>query len=88
MLRQGVPLVGLSASHVRSGALAALVCDYADVGRQTAALALRVLRGESAARIPVDHPRKVGLVLNLRTARHLGITVPPALVQEAEEVVR
>lgn len=87
-LRHRVPLVGLSAAHVRAGALAALSCDYADVGRQTAALVLRVLRGESAARIPVEHPRTVRLALNLRTAQHLGLTVPADLVAEADEVVR
>ncbi len=87
-LRHRVPVVGLSAAHVRSGALAALSSDYAATGERAAAMALRVLHGENAASIPVDHPRTVRLAVNLRTAQHLGITIPPDLVAEAIEVVR
>ncbi|MBI4518150.1 MAG: ABC transporter substrate-binding protein [Deltaproteobacteria bacterium] len=87
-LRHRVPLFGLSTAHVRAGALAALTCDYADIGAQTGESALRVLRGEDAASIPATVPRKVALALNLRSARHLGITLPAAVEAEASEVVR
>jgi putative ABC transport system substrate-binding protein len=87
-LRRRVPLVGLSTAHVKSGALATLYCDYEDVGRQTGELILRILDGARPEDIPVAAPRKVSLALNLRTAQHLGLDVPPALVEEAREVVR
>jgi putative ABC transport system substrate-binding protein len=87
-LRRRLPLFGLSQSHVRAGALAATVVDYADVGRQTAEATLRVLRGTPASEIPVATPRRPGFVLNVRTAGHLGLQVAPDVVADAVEVVR
>jgi putative ABC transport system substrate-binding protein len=87
-LRKGIPLVGLSPAQVRIGALAALSCDYGDVGTQTAELALKVLGGEHAAALTPAAPRKLSLALNLRTAEHLGITIAPELEREAGEVIR
>jgi putative ABC transport system substrate-binding protein len=87
-LRHRTPLFGLSTSHVRAGAMAALSCDYTDIGRQTAETALRVLRGEEPAKIPVAVPRTVALALNLRSAEHLNVNVPRELEAEAREVIR
>lgn len=87
-LQRRIPMIGLSIAHVRAGALAALFCDYEDVGEQAAAVALRVLQGEAPRRIPVTTPRRVGLALNLRTAKHLRLTVPPEVEAEARETVR
>jgi putative ABC transport system substrate-binding protein len=83
-MRSRIPLFGLSVAHVRAGALVALSCDYADVGRQTAEIVLRVLQGEKASALPPTSPRKVTLALNRRTARHLGLTIDPDLEREAE----
>jgi putative ABC transport system substrate-binding protein len=87
-LRARVPVFGLSTAQVRTGAVAALYCDYGDVGRQTGELALRVLAGERAGGIPPTMPRKVLLALNLRAARHLGVPIPPELERDAGEVIR
>jgi putative ABC transport system substrate-binding protein len=87
-LRRGIPMLGLSVAHVRTGTLAALYCDYRDVGAQSAELALRVLRGEDARQIAPTAPRKVALALNLRTAQHLGLKIAPEVEREATEVVR
>jgi putative ABC transport system substrate-binding protein len=73
---------------VRAGAVAALYCDYADIGQQTGEMALRVLRGERPGAIPVAVPRTVSLALNLRSAHHLNLDIPPALEAEAREVIR
>lgn len=87
-LRHHVPLFGLSAAHVRAGAVAALSCDYEDVGRQTAELGLRVLAGEKPSALPPSTPRQVSLALNLRSAERLNLTVPDDLQAEAREVIR
>jgi putative ABC transport system substrate-binding protein len=81
-------LLGLSAAHVRAGTLAAIIVDYEDVGRQTGEMAGRVLRGTAPDDVPVAAPRRVSVTLNLRTAEHLGLTLDPALVENASEVVR
>ncbi len=87
-IRRRVPLFGLSTAQVRSGATAALYCDYVDVGKQTAESALRILRGEPPDTIAVSPPRRAALAVNLRTAEHLGLHVPDDLEAEASEVIR
>jgi putative ABC transport system substrate-binding protein len=86
-LRHRMPLIGLSPGHVRSGALAALVVDYEEVGRQTAELVVRVLEAPSSE-VPVTAPRRVTLALNLKTAELLGLQIPKELLEEARIVVR
>lgn len=82
-LRRRVPLIGLSTAHVRSGALAALYCDYKDVGAQTGELVQRVLRGERAEAIPVAPPRRSDLAVNQRTAELLGVAIPEDVAHDA-----
>jgi ABC-type uncharacterized transport system substrate-binding protein len=87
-LQRRVPVLGLSASHARTGALAAFALDYADLGRQTTELVRRVITRGNTRGIPVARPRKVDVIVNARTARRLGITLDPALTRQAIEVVR
>ena len=75
-LRNKIPFMAFSSHYVKAGALLALEADYEDIGRQTAELALKVLRGESAGKIPVQSPRKIQLVTNKKTAELIGVKVP------------
>lgn len=86
--RNRIPLTGLSTPWVQAGALYALERDYRDTGRQCAELAVRVLRGEAAASIPPQTPRKVSYSLNLKTAKHMNLELPEALVDGATRVFR
>ena len=87
-LQRRVPMLGLSASHARTGALAAFALNYGDLGRQTTALVRRVIAHGNARGIPVARPRKVDVIVNARTARRCGIALDPALTRQAVEVVR
>jgi len=85
-LRNKFPVVGLSASYVKAGALASFDCDYEDLGRQAGETALRLLAGETPAGIQTAGPRKTDTYLNIRTAKRLGVKLPPAVVGEAAGV--
>ncbi len=87
-LRNRVPFVGLSAQWVRVGAVYALDRDYADLGAQTADLALHVLDGPALKPNDAVRPRKVLYSLNVRSADMMRLTVPPDVIRGANEVVR
>jgi putative ABC transport system substrate-binding protein len=84
--RNRIPLVGLSSTWVKAGALYSLDWDYGDIGRQTGELVQRILRGAKPADLPPASPRKLTYAINLKSAQQLGVDVPRNLVQGARQV--
>ena len=85
-LQRKVPVVGLSSSYTKAGALLSFDCDYDDLGKQTAELALKILNNEPEALEESVLPRKINFSLNLMVAQRIGVEMPASATQEASEV--
>jgi putative ABC transport system substrate-binding protein len=72
---------------VKEGGLAAYGPSFAQVGRQNAEQLANVLRGVQPADLPVQQPTKFELIINLKAAKAIGLTVPPSLLARADEVI-
>ena len=82
-----LPTMHAQREAVEAGGLMSYGPDTRDLFRRTAELVDKILRGTKAADIPVEQPTKFDLIINLTTAKALGLEIPPTLLARADEVI-
>jgi len=84
--RHGLPLIGTQ-DFPRAGGLMSYSFDAVELHAQAASYIDRILKGANPADLPVQQPTKWLLIINLKTAKALGLTVPPGILDLADQVI-
>jgi putative ABC transport system substrate-binding protein len=82
-----LPSISTSKEYAEAGGLMAYSASFAERGRRTAVYVDRILKGANPASLPVEQPAILELVINLKTAKALGLTIPPSLLARADQVI-
>jgi putative ABC transport system substrate-binding protein len=86
-LKQRLPSIYPFSFYAKEGGLIAYGFDNVDLFRRAAPYVARILNGEDAGALPVQAPTKFELIVNLKSARAMGLTIPPTLLARADEVI-
>jgi len=87
-IRHRLPAMHEFGGHVRRGGLMAYGPKLGDLSRQAATYVDRIFKGANPGDLPIGQPTTFELLINLRTAKALGLTIPPSLLARADEVIR
>ena len=87
-LKNRLPTMFAQRQYAEAGGLMAYSADFSDLFRRAATFVDKILKGAKPAELPVEQPTKWEFVINLKTAKALGLTIPPALLRRADEVIQ
>jgi putative ABC transport system substrate-binding protein len=86
-IREKLPSVVANIGNVKAGALATYAADYFALGQQGAMLVDKILKGAKPSDLPIEQPSKLKLVINLKTAKAMGLKIPKEILLRADEVI-
>jgi putative ABC transport system substrate-binding protein len=86
-LRDRLPAISAVSEYAEAGLLLTYGPDLKDLFRRSAVFVDKIFKGAKPSDLPVEQPTKFELVINLKTAKALGLTVPPTLLSRADEVI-
>jgi putative ABC transport system substrate-binding protein len=87
-LKSRLPSVYSSREAVDAGGLMSYRADLAESYRRVATYVDRILKGAKPADLPVERPKKFELVINLKTAKQIGVTIPQSMLYRADKVIK
>jgi putative ABC transport system substrate-binding protein len=87
-LKSALPSMSTQSQWVEAGGLMSYAPSFPDLWRRAATYVDKILRGAKPGDLPIEQPAKFELVINLRTARELGISLPQSMLQRADGVIQ
>jgi putative ABC transport system substrate-binding protein len=86
--KRRLPSMQFATEYAEAGALMSYSANFLDLERRTATFVDKILKGAKPADLPVEQPTKFELVINMKTAKALGLTIPPSLLLRADQVIK
>jgi putative ABC transport system substrate-binding protein len=87
-IKNQLPVIERRPEDVEAGGLVSYGVNTLDLYRRAAVYVDKILKGSKPAELPVEQPTKFELVINLKTAKQLGLTIPPSVLARADRVLR
>ena len=87
-IRHRLPMMSNVRKYAEAGSFMSYWADRADLSRRAASYVDRILKGATAGELPIEQPTKFELIINLKTAKLLGLTIPQSVLARADEVIQ